>query len=550
MSTEIRQISLADIIPTPDNPRVFSKKPSRELLELAASIAKHGILQPVLARPHPTEQGKFDLRAGERRFRAAGIARQSTIPVIIREMTDDEALEITTIENMQREDLSPIEEARGIQAMINHGRTHEEIADKLGKPKTWVARRARISNLTKVWKEGTEALQLWTAGHYELIATFEPDTQDLIARELKGNTQVPRYTIKELNNYLVNYLRNIAGAPFKVADETLGAPACSACQKRSDCQPDLFDPEEEEENKKGKKKSAGVLCLDAACWDKKIKVHVQRQVVELRATNPNLLVCVEDWKKREEMKKKNPFGVEIVSNYNLHSECTQKTKDAVPAIHLDGPKSGRITWHLARETSSPPRSQSKKSNEPTPLKVLRERKYNQRQMHAIDALQKALETVAETESPKNTNLPIDAGDPKPIITIPNDLSILRLVAAFGTDFRQDNIHHHMFSIDPFQAAIQFANSDTIPDYIDTLVCSLAKVFLSRIHSMYGNPNWPEAQRIASVWQFNLDQALTEATIALPDPKSWAKREAQEKEVETPRKASSLKPKSTPKKAKK
>src|SRR5262245_11714056 len=98
----VQYIARKLLIPTPDNPRTVTPT-QPEVLELAESIRARGILQPLFARPHPTQAGKYDLLAGERRFVAAGLAELAEVPVIVQELTDEEALSLTLVENMQRE---------------------------------------------------------------------------------------------------------------------------------------------------------------------------------------------------------------------------------------------------------------------------------------------------------------------------------------------------------------------------------------------------------------------------------------------------------------
>ena len=118
------------------------------LADLAASIAEKGILQPLIVRPAATGAGKFQIVAGERRWRAAQLAKLHEIPVIIRDFSDDEAMEIAIIENIQRDDLNPVEEAQGYRRLMDmHGRTQEEMAKALGKSRSHIANMLRLLQL-------------------------------------------------------------------------------------------------------------------------------------------------------------------------------------------------------------------------------------------------------------------------------------------------------------------------------------------------------------------------------------------------------------------
>ncbi|MFR2562590.1 MAG: ParB/RepB/Spo0J family partition protein [Anaeromassilibacillus sp.] len=116
------------------------------LAELADSIAQHGVLQPLLVRP--LLGGGYQIVAGERRWRAARMAGVSEVPVVIREMSDHEVMELALIENLQREDLTPLEEAQGYQSLIDqYGMTQEEISRTVGKSRPAVANALRLLHL-------------------------------------------------------------------------------------------------------------------------------------------------------------------------------------------------------------------------------------------------------------------------------------------------------------------------------------------------------------------------------------------------------------------
>ena len=137
----VRNVPLDRIDPNPEQPRMTFDEDA--LAELAASIREHGVLQPVLVRPRG-EQNHYQLVAGERRWRAARAAGLSEIPALIENLDDDTALEIGIIENLQREDLSPLEEAMIYERMTaEHGYSVRRLAQKLGKDKGYIENRLR-----------------------------------------------------------------------------------------------------------------------------------------------------------------------------------------------------------------------------------------------------------------------------------------------------------------------------------------------------------------------------------------------------------------------
>lgn len=137
----VSTMKISQIEPNKSQPRTkFDEEPLREL---ADSIREHGVIQPLIVRP--LEQGGYQIVAGERRWRAARMAGLGEVPVIVRELNDDQTLEIAIIENLQREDLNAIELALGYKALIDHhGMTQEQVADKLGKSRPVIANTIRL----------------------------------------------------------------------------------------------------------------------------------------------------------------------------------------------------------------------------------------------------------------------------------------------------------------------------------------------------------------------------------------------------------------------
>ena len=145
-SNQETKISIANLKPSPSQPRRLFDKNS--INELAESIKSKGLVQPILVRPSPTETGRYEIIAGERRWRAAQIAQLHEVPAVIRKLDDIEALEIAIIENVQRSDLSPIEEAAGYKRLIeNHGHTQEVLAEIVGKSRSHIANIIRLLGL-------------------------------------------------------------------------------------------------------------------------------------------------------------------------------------------------------------------------------------------------------------------------------------------------------------------------------------------------------------------------------------------------------------------
>ena len=161
-------VKIADIEPNRDQPR--KEFDSAALAELADSIAQHGVLQPLLLRPMLS--GGYRIVAGERRWRAARMAGLTEVPAVIREMTDSEEMLFALIENLQREDLTPLEEARGYRTLIEaQDLTQEEVSQAVGKSRPSVTNALRLLNLPEDIQEMLEKGEI-TAGHARTLLSF------------------------------------------------------------------------------------------------------------------------------------------------------------------------------------------------------------------------------------------------------------------------------------------------------------------------------------------------------------------------------------------
>lgn len=196
-SKSAQMLPIGEISANPDQPRrTFSED---DLKSLAASIAEKGLLQPVLVRPAPTGGG-YQIVAGERRWRAAQLARLHEIPVLVRDLTDRETLEIAIVENVQRADLNPVEEARAYKQLVDRfEHTQDEIARAVGKSRSHIANMMRLLALPASVLDHLASGRL-TMGHARAIATApNPDvladnivSQGLSVRQAENLMKAPQ----------------------------------------------------------------------------------------------------------------------------------------------------------------------------------------------------------------------------------------------------------------------------------------------------------------------------------------------------------------------
>jgi ParB/RepB/Spo0J family partition protein len=180
-SQGVRVIPIDRIEPNPENPRLEIDEAA--LADLAASIREHGVLQPILVRP--VGPARYQLIAGERRWRASRVAGVDTIPALIDEIDDDTALEISIIENLQREDLSPLDEAVMYDRMIrDHGYSVRRLAQKLGKDKGYLENRLRLADAPDEVKQLVSVRKDTLSHAYELMKVEDPRKRRRLAAQV------------------------------------------------------------------------------------------------------------------------------------------------------------------------------------------------------------------------------------------------------------------------------------------------------------------------------------------------------------------------------
>ena len=211
--TRIETLPLREIEPDPGQPRkTFDDE---TLAELSASIAEHGLLQPIAVRPKPS--GGYLIVAGERRWRASRMAGLTEVPVIVKDVTDEQAMELALVENLQREDLDPVEEAAGIRELMTRcDLTQEQAARKLGKSRSALANSLRLLSLPETVLELLKSGFI-TIGHAKVILGLPtPELQEEAAQMIADN---------QLN---VRQAEALCKKLAKPAKEPVAAPLTSA----------------------------------------------------------------------------------------------------------------------------------------------------------------------------------------------------------------------------------------------------------------------------------------------------------------------------------
>jgi ParB family chromosome partitioning protein len=263
---EYQTVNLSQLIPSKTNPRKTFD--AAALKELAESIRAVGLLQPILARPTTTEH-IFEIVAGERRWRAAQIAEQITVPIRVRELTEAQVIEAQVIENLIRADVHPYEETQGFLALMNLDParyTAQELAAKTGKSVTFVVQRLKLADLIPAAAEEFQKDHINT-GHALQLARLSPAQQEEALPHcfeqvwFDGKQRKRLVTVVQFANYIEkNITLELSEAPFNREDATLypEAGACLNCPKRSGFNTLLF-PDVKKDS-----------CFDGACYGEKI----------------------------------------------------------------------------------------------------------------------------------------------------------------------------------------------------------------------------------------------------------------------------------------
>jgi len=194
-------VRLMDVEPCKGQPRTYFDEKS--LKELAESIKSYGIIQPIIVRPIG-DGTRYEIIAGERRWRAAGIAGLKEIPIVIRSLDGENLMELALVENLQRVDLNPIDEAMGYKALIDkHNLTHEQIAEKIGKNRTAISHSVKLLTLPQSVKELVETGDI-SSGHARALANLEDENiqKEIAERILRSDLSVraTERLIKSMNS--------------------------------------------------------------------------------------------------------------------------------------------------------------------------------------------------------------------------------------------------------------------------------------------------------------------------------------------------------------
>jgi ParB family chromosome partitioning protein len=323
---EFQLVPLARLVPGPDHRRHVDKAAFDDLV---ASVREHGVLEPLLVRPHGSN-GQLEVVAGRRRLAAAKAAKAETVPVRVKTLSDEEAAEVSIVENLQREDMHPLDESDGYaQLLLKAGRV-DDVAARVGKSVPYVAARLSLRRLIPDVRKAYAEGRIEFSGA-RAVARLSETGQRRVWDEVK------RFRGEISTDHLETRIRHeillaLDGAPWKKTDETLlpKAGACSTCPKRTGAEPALF-----EDLRKGDH------CTDPGCFEAKMVAHIQRVLAE----DPKTALVSDGWMRGVDEK---PFGKHTILSLRQYGsgdaiEIKAKDRDCertVPAVVVTGERRG------------------------------------------------------------------------------------------------------------------------------------------------------------------------------------------------------------------
>ncbi len=327
-------LDLKLIVPSLTNPRkTFNEA---KMLDLAESIKASGVHQPILVRPLPASRlddtfrnrgdgnplPTHEIVSGERRFRASKLAQQKTIPAMVRALDDAAVLEIQIIENLQRDDLTELEEAEGYQRLCDEtGLLKEQVGERIGKSRAYVYGRLKLLDLTSAPREALRRGDI--DGSKALLIARIPDEKlqlkALEAASEKDHQGSPRLSYRALQTWVQqNVMLKLSTARFSIVDANLvpDAGACPACPKRTGANPDLFSDVDGPD-----------VCIDPACFHAKELAHTESLIAIAKAKGMQVI----EGKEALELQPHQWYR-----SLNGYSELTAEMRAALPERELKG----------------------------------------------------------------------------------------------------------------------------------------------------------------------------------------------------------------------
>jgi len=517
MDARVIEVAVAELVPAPWQRAVDEK--SEKFKDLLAAVRADGVAKPLDVRPLAGASGdtidgaaKYEVLDGGRRLRAAVLAGIETVPCIIHEgLSDAEACDLTYLAFLGREDLTPLQEGRAVEELLEqHGGEVEAVASVVGKSLKWVRMRANLGQLTKKWRKLAADPSLgWTAAHLAVVARLPAAVQeDLLDTEYGYEPDCDR-TVKELDAMLnEKCLHLLSKASWALDDATLEPKmgACSACKQRSSQEGLLFHEADELEPAAV---AATDKCLRADCWERKRAEYIGRRFVELKKEHKDLhVVAAKYLGYSEEKEAKKAFaGCTVLDRQSNFTRVSMEAKGAVPALTIAGDGAGELHWIKVEKQRAVGSGQ--RAAGPTPLKERRAKLEKRRAAKVIGDLRELLDPWCKRESAESK-----AGPPVTMVETVTAIAVFGIEASVARDpwalctkLSIDTAERH--------SVLWCALAGTLDDLLGCALVSLG---------YHATPKdvLAEAKAVGKLCRLDVGALIATAKAEIPEPKSWAK----------------------------
>jgi ParB/RepB/Spo0J family partition protein len=321
-----REIPLRDLVSSPLNRREILED-AADIVELGKSLAQRQEVD-LIVRPHGA---CYEVLDGNRRLAAARLTGLPSLRCQVREgCTDTDALKIIIVTQLHRANLDPLAEAGLVRRLIDCGMTREACAAELGRPVSWVAKRAALTDLAPAWS-GPKRPEWASIGYLEVIARLPLPVQAELAEEYAEAWRRPHSVSEFEEEIRERYLHQLRHAPWKLDDLAVlaKAGACTTCAKRSNCQTALFDEKPGEADR----------CLDAVCWSEKLDAHNAAKARALAEKHPRLLVMT--GRSEQPAPRALPDNAIVIQRTHGIEDCKKSDEGAMPALDVE---TGKQSW--------------------------------------------------------------------------------------------------------------------------------------------------------------------------------------------------------------
>lgn len=389
----LQTVNLADIRISTTNPR--KRFDENALAELSQSVAAHGVLQPILIRP-TADPGKYELVCGERRYRASTMAGLDEIPANIRELNDEEAFELQIIENLERKDVHPLDEADAFQRMLDSGRYQvEDIAAKMAKPVSFILNRLKLNELIPEVKQDFFD-GICNIGHAVLIAKLDPEQQADIYKNYKDNDVHGYGTRQDLVDEIAESTLELTGAPFSLDVIFPHAGPCEGCAFRTINNPVLFEEFNDEDN-----------CMKKTCYNAKVNHHVNSQFQDIIESGKDILVGRDYYSFPDDIKQiADDNKVKVLREYDDYYTSERIGYVKKPMLSVAGREKGKIidVWVPSGSAAANGKTIAQEIKD-IETKAARALELDQEKIHR--AIIEALRPEVESKRAKDLHIPDD-----------------------------------------------------------------------------------------------------------------------------------------------